>query len=418
MGAGITRSFTAGGNPHKVRMKRPKILALTSRLPYPIVSGGQARMYHLLRQMAKDFDVDLLAIHEGEVPQKSVVHLHSFLRQTHFYSMPRSLSLLKAIWYAITAGKPLQIGYYYCESARRWLKHNYRTYDLVFCFHIRTAEYVFDLQCTKIVDLVDAISMGYTRAIKSGLSVLWNLVYRFELPRLLKYEREVISAFDKSLVVSGIDKGFLVSHDALAERIVVVPHGTEVCENVPVRRGDIEDIDVVFHGKMDYPPNEAACEYYVHEILPFLVENGKSPTFCIVGFAPTRKIQRLSNGTTIVVTGYVLDLRTYLERARVIVAPMTYGAGIKTKVLEAMGMGKAVVTTTVGADGISGQNGIHFFVADDPKEFAGRIKELLADANLRHEMGHAAHKLIMEKYTWEMAGRSLREVLHAAVDSE
>lgn len=400
-------------------MSKLKILALTSRLPYPVVSGGQARMYHLLRQMSKEFDVDLLSIHEGHLQEETTVHLQSFLRHTYFHSMPKLVSRLKAIRHAITSGKPLQIGYYYYEPVRKWLEDNYRNYDLVFCFHIRTAEYVLDFQCKKVVDLVDAISLGYTRAIESGPSILWSPVYRFELPRLLKYERKVIAAFDKSLVVSEVDKEFLVSHGASAVRIIIVPHGTEVPMSEDSGYSESEDIDVVFHGKMDYPPNEAACEYYVEEILPFLTTNGEEPpNFYVVGYAPTRKVRRLDTGTRIVVTGYVTDIWSYLNRARVVVAPLTYGAGIKTKVLEAMGGGKAVVTTSVGADGIDGQNGIHFFVADNPRDFAGRIKELLQNPNLRLEMGNAARRLIIEKYTWDKAGASLLEVLRGVIASE
>jgi sugar transferase (PEP-CTERM/EpsH1 system associated) len=398
-------------------MPKSRILALTSRIPFPVVSGGQARMYHLLRQMAKEYEVDLLSIHDSQITDESSTHLRSFLRNTFFYSRPELTSRLKALYHAIVSGKPLQIGYYYYEPIMRWLEIHYQNYDLIFCFHVRTAEYVLDLQCKKVVDLVDAISLGYMRAIKSGPSVLWSPIYRFELPRLLKYEKKVVGLFNASLVVSSVDEAFLAMNGVMKERLQIVPHGTEVPKVESCETGS-EDIDILFHGKMDYPPNEAACNYFLSEIMPLLVSEEERPSFHIVGYAPTRKIKKHANGSTVIVTGYVPDIRRYLRRAKVIVAPMTYGAGVKTKVLEAMGMGKAVVTTTVGAEGIDGQNGVHFLVADNPKDFARRIKELLVNPDLRIEMGNAARKLIAAKYTWDKAGASLLEILRKVVASE
>ena len=394
-------------------MRRRRILALTSRLPYPIVSGGQARMYHLIKELTREFDVDLFSIHNGSVPSSTDSHLRSFIQNTYFHSSSKTVSVLNAVSQTFLNSKPLQVGYYYRRSIRKWIVENHKQYDLILCFHVRTAEYVRGLERKIVVDLVDAISLGYTRALKKGHSRFWDLIYRFELPRLIKYERGVIADSTLSIVVSAVDKQFLVSQGAMPEKIEIVPHGTELLDVHSSGVRPLENIDVVFHGKMDYPPNEAACFYYVEEVLPLLEWRNTQPNFYIVGFAPSRRVRNLAHGSKVVVTGFVENLADYLAHAKVVVAPLTYGSGVKTKVLEAMGMGKPVVTTTVGADGILGENGVHFFIADTPVDFANRVKELLADSDLRQRMGAAAQSLIKRDFTWEKSGALLRGLLHA-----
>jgi glycosyltransferase involved in cell wall biosynthesis len=395
-------------------MKKKRILALTSRAPYPVVSGGQARMYHLLRELACDFDIDLISIHNGEVSASARKHLESVLHRVHFVQNSKLRSAVNAIVGAAFQGKPLQVGYYYRGAVRRWIVENQQHYDAVLCFHVRTAEYVRGLPCVTVIDLVDAISLGYARALEKGSSWLWHAIYKFELPRLIKYEQEVIAESALSVVVSAIDREFLIKQGGECTQIEVVPHGTEILEPPSSPLDPSINIDLLFHGKLDYPPNEAACLYLVNNIFPLLSKH-RPLNLYLVGYAPTGRIRRLADGKQIVVTGFVENIAAYLARAKVVVAPLTYGSGVKTKVLEAMGMGKAVVTTSVGADGISGRNGVHFFVADDPGEFAACVLTLLDNDTLRETMGAKAKELIRQEYTWKGSGEMLRNLLEQAI---
>jgi glycosyltransferase involved in cell wall biosynthesis len=127
----------------------------------------------------------------------------------------------------------------------------------------------------------------------------------------------------------------------------------------------------------------------------------------IVGTDPPRKVRNLADGKRVVVTGYVSDMISYLQRARIIVAPLMFGAGVQNKILEAMALAKPVITTKLGTEGIDGISGVHYLVAKDPEEFSSTIHSLLKNPSLRVSIGQAANQLVKDKYRWEIVKERL-----------
>jgi glycosyltransferase involved in cell wall biosynthesis len=391
---------------------RPRILALSSRLPYPLVGGDRLRVYHLLRLLSERYQIDLLTFLHRPPAGDVLDHLGSFLGRVVWFSHGTARSILHAGSYFVAKRFPLQVGYYYFGDIQNWVLRNYTDYDLLLCFHVRMAEYLHGLACKKVVDLVDAISLNYSRALAQGHGGAWGSVYKLESTRLLEYEKRVVEEFDSTFITSHVDQRYLVENGASEGRIQVLPLATHIPE-LPYSETASPDIDIIFHGNMQTQPNQQAVMFFVQRVLTLIRRKGWDPVFYVVGMNPSKEILRLANGKKVVVTGHVPDVAAYLHRAKLLVAPMTFGAGVQTKVLEAMAHNKPVVTTSVGAEGIEGESGVHYLVADTPDDFASSVVQLLVDPSLRTRIGSAARDLVERRYTWNV----VKGLLYKEIDS-
>jgi glycosyltransferase involved in cell wall biosynthesis len=167
---------------------------------------------------------------------------------------------------------------------------------------------------------------------------------------------------------------------------------------------------------MDYHPNIDAVRYFATEVFPIVRRRHPDAKFVIVGGSPTQRVRKLSQRENVRVTGFVDRPEKYLVRATVVTAPMRYGTGLQNKVLEGMAVGRPVVTTSLGADGIRAEPGRHLLVAETGQEMADTILELFEDPARRLRIGDAARQRIRERYTWEAAAEPLHEGVLRALE--
>jgi glycosyltransferase involved in cell wall biosynthesis len=164
---------------------------------------------------------------------------------------------------------------------------------------------------------------------------------------------------------------------------------------------------------MDWLPNEDAVLYFCREILPLIWQRNNKVKFYIVGKGPTKAIQSLGEkDARIVVTGRVDDVRPLMAKAKVFVVPIRVGGGTRLKILEAMSMKKAVVSTTLGAEGIKYSQGKDILIADQPQDFADHVVRLLKDQVAASNMGEAARSLVCRTYDWHIVGEKLNQIYH------
>jgi glycosyltransferase involved in cell wall biosynthesis len=272
----------------------------------------------------------------------------------------------------------------------------------VYCNHIRTTEYIRNHSITKIADLVDAISKNYRRSYRYS-NILKKPLYWLEKRRVLQYERQIITEFDHSFIVSESDKKFICSKTSEADGFSVLPNGvrSEYIEESDNMNYTSDNLYLVFLGKMDYYPNIDAVKYFSKHIFPNIQKNHPRVSFDIVGGSPSSDIKMLDRYSQINVTGFVDDPRKYIERGTIFVAPMRTGAGVQNKILEAMALKKPVVTTSIGLEGIKAENKKHILVADSEEEFSDAINYLLLNPDARARIGRKARELIKKRYTWE-----------------
>lgn len=222
-----------------------------------------------------------------------------------------------------------------------------------------------------------------------------------QLPRLRRFERATCDIVDKVLCVSHEDANALRQLTP-GLKPVLVPNGLFLSDyDSPPQAASLPPCSLVFSGKMNYRPNVDAAVWFAEKIFPrILTRLNTSAEFVIVGKEPTERVKRLGEHPNITITGAVEDMRQYLAATTVYVAPLRMGGGTRFKLLEAMALRRAIVTTTVGAEGLNVTNGRELTVADSPTEQADEILSLLQDEERRAVMGANARAFVELSYDW------------------
>ena len=383
-----------------------RILVLSFRFPYPLTDGARIRIYNICKILAQEHTVDLLSLNEGPIPTDSLYHVMGTFSEV--YSFP-----FRSIWFKLNTLKgvlskdSLQTYYFHFRKVQKWLDRNFSRYDLIFCFHIRMTRYLRHMvSVPKVIDFIDATSINYREA-QEWAHGIWRFVLPIENRRALAYELRMLDTFDKAFITSAYDKAYLERHAGRRlDNLIAIPNG--VREDL-LSRPPVEDEEdwIVFLGKMNYAPNVDAVVYFANEVFPYIRARLPEAKFVIVGASPTKEVLKLGQISGISITGYVEDPYKYLEKAKVVVAPLRFSAGIQNKILEAMALRKAVVTTPKGARGIAGRDGEHLLVADEPKDMADKILNLLEHPTLRREIGANARRLVETTYRWDIIGEKL-----------
>jgi glycosyltransferase involved in cell wall biosynthesis len=165
---------------------------------------------------------------------------------------------------------------------------------------------------------------------------------------------------------------------------------------------------LVFTGLMRYRPNHDAVKYFVREVLPLIRRVRPGVRLTVVGGDPPPELSRLA-GPDVEITGGVPDVRPYVARAAAVVVPLRMGGGTRLKVLEALAMGKAVVSTGIGCEGLLAEDGVHLLTADDPQSLAERTLLVLSTPSLAGDLGRRGRLLVEENYGWERVVDGLRD---------
>jgi polysaccharide biosynthesis protein PslH len=233
-----------------------------------------------------------------------------------------------------------------------------------------------------------------------------------EFSKMLRYEQEMVRKFEHVIAVSEHDRR-MMSAWVDAARITVVPTGVDLRQfRSSVQTGPVGSL-VTFVGAMDWEPNIDAVEYFCQEIWPSVRSRVPSARFRIVGRNPDRRVQRLAS-ESVEVTGSVPTVVDHLRESAVVVVPLRIGGGTRIKIYEAMAAGKAVVSTSVGAEGLDVHHGEDIVLADTPTGFAESVSQLLSQAELRGRYEQAAADLA-SRYDWSAIGQRFAEVLQGLV---
>lgn len=389
-------------------MNKKKLLLIFFRPPFPLLSGGQIRMYQNLRLLSKYFDVDVLFMTEDKVEDSTVkeieklatnVFWHRFTKLQYYFNTVRGFF----------SKMPLQSNYFYSKKIQKWIDKNISNYDIAFCNTIRTTKYLANKDIYKVIDFVDAISMNYEKAYEKKRFGLWKFLYYIDKTRLKKYEQEVLETFDKSIIISKVDKHHILEFGS-QKKIKVIPNCVfpDIINNgyyIP------EKNKISFVGKMNYEPNESAVTYFVEKIFPKVLEKNPNIEFDIMGVYPTQLVKNLEHHKNVNVLGYVEDLEREIKQSKIVVAPMISGAGVQNKILQAMYLEKCVVTSNIGAQGLKKISDSEIVIENNPLKFAEKINYYLANEEERIEIGKKAKKYIQNTFSEEEVDKLLREYL-------
>jgi len=257
----------------------------------------------------------------------------------------------------------------------------------------------------------------WERHYKVAFNPLVKVVCRLESRALAVTERRYAELADHVLAVSENDRASFAQY-ADPRRISVIPTGvdTEYFQPEVPSGPSLEQPDTMaFTGGMDWMPNEDGVAYFVEKILLLIRRQIPEAAFWAVGRRPPRRIQALASDS-VVVTGTVEDIRPYLAKAALCVVPLRSGSGTRIKIFEAMAMGKAVVSTTMGAEGLPVRHGENILLVDEPADFARQVVQLLRDPEGRARLGRTARRLVEENYGWPAVAAHFERIVEAVVN--
>ena len=386
-----------------------KILFLTSRFPFPPIGGDKLRFFNILKYLSRNHKISILCFTDRKIQPGIISAYRDYFSEIDVVFLPKICSYINCIL-GLLKGQPLQVSYYQSKKMEKLVREKLSQdkFDMVFVHLIRMAEYVKDYKIYKILDMTDAQSLNYTRAM-SYTTGKWSIIHRFEKELVLGYEKNIWRYFDKTYVVSPVDQHYLKSLDNNMN-IEVLPNGVDV-QKYTFRLSDHQNKQICFIGNMRTFPNTDAVVWFCREIFPMIKKEIPEAKFYIVGTEPSRRVRQLSKIKDVYVTGEVPNVNEYVWNSAVSVAPIRVGAGIQNKILESMALGTPVVTTSIGLEGIEALPDEHLLVADSPEEFARTVVQLIREKELRMQISQKARNLIEEKYTWDNMFSPLGRIL-------
>ena len=396
-----------------------RILWLKSDLLLPLDKGGKLRTWHLMRHLARSHDITYLAFAEpGQAPGdvEGMREVASRVETITRAEAPKgSLRFYAGAAMHLIDPLPYAVGKYRSTAFRRRLRQllKQQSFDLIVCdFLFPAVNLPKRLPCPAVIFTHNVESEIWRRHADTQTGALGRLLYGMQHRRMLEYERRTLSRFDGVLAVSDADRDSFARlyPDAAADPVHVVPTGVDTDYFSPSPNTP-SPAAIVFTGSMDWLPNEDAMLHFCSHVLPLIRADEPEARLSIVGRAPTPAVRKLAEDAGIHVTGRVDDVRPYMRDAAVYVVPLRIGGGTRLKIFEAMAMGKAVVSTTVGAEGLPIVPGEHLLIADEPHTFARAVVRLMRDTDRRERLGAAARALVVARYDWSAVAGSLEDAL-------
>jgi len=388
-----------------------KILWLSHFLPYPPHGGAKQRSYNLIKEMAKKHSIYLLAInHESFDSQLAIHDLRHLCAEVEIIDIPK-YPIYKS-YKALSSLLSLE------PYAVSWLK-NKRFKSSITGIMKRTkidAVHFDSIDITWCIDAVKNIpkmlnhhniesQMMYRRAIHE-YNFLKKMFFFLEYFKLKNYERFICPKFKYSLTVSMLDKTRLAAL-CPSIKIEVIPNGvdTDYFKPTPV---DPLHHSLIFAGRMGWYPNHDAMVFFFNEIWPILKKEIPDVKIFILGGDLSKFLSGICGKyPDIEITGFVEDVRPYMDKSQVYVCPIRDGGGTKLKILDALAMAKPIVAHPVAIEGIEVSPEKHLLVATTPLEFVIAIKRLFANASLRETLSAEGRKIVLEKYDFKKIGEKL-----------
>jgi glycosyltransferase involved in cell wall biosynthesis len=275
------------------------------------------------------------------------------------------------------------------------------------------------LPCPSVLFTHNVEAEIWRRHVETAANPIARTALTQQWQRMLRFEADALQRFDLVLGVSDADARTFerLYPGALRTPVHVVQTGVDTAYFTPAEEAS-RRTHMVFTGSMDWLPNEDGMTYFCRDILPRIRQAEPDATLSIVGRAPTPAVKKLAEIAGVEVTGRVDDVRPYIAKSAVYVVPLRIGGGTRLKIFEAMSMAKAVVSTTVGAEGLPVTSGRDVDIADEPARFAHAVVHLMRDVESRRAMEAAARRLVVERYDWSAVAVDFETALSRAANHE
>ena len=381
----------------------------------PVDTGGKIRSFNILRHLARAHTVTLLSYYGGrkDADYESAIAKELPGAQTIYTAALDGTALAQSLDYLrlIADTAPFAVSKFTHPDVRRAVGSalDSGNFDVAVCdFLSASLNFPPKPQAPTILFQHNVESSLWQRLASTESNFAKRLAYKIEARKMLNYERAALRRFPHIIAVSEYDRQQMLAMDSAAA-ITVVPTGVDTEKYTVAPPSKADPPRIVFLGSMDWEPNIDAVSYFCRDIFPRIRAQFPSAIFQIVGRNPHAGVRQLAS-EAVEVTGTVPSVAEYLREATVVVVPLRAGGGTRLKIFEAMATGKAVISTTIGAEGLAVHSGQDLILADDAQAFADATILLLTDAALRRRYEQAAAKLAAQ-YDWSRIAQHFASVL-------
>lgn len=407
----VARSGTALS---EAREGRPKLLFLCQTLPFPPDGGVHIRTYNVMRLLARHFDITALCFvrkatrPDWEAVQRSLNGLRE-LGAAEAFPIPQEGNrwrLLLDHIRSVVTGRVYTYYSYESTQFRRRLTDILRehAFDLVHVDSLDLSTYLPELEGLPVICTHHNVESDLlARRGRAETSILKGAYLQLQAHLMRREERRWCDRVTLNAAVSETDAHRL-REIVPGARVCVVPNGVDTGFFAPAPTPRRKH-SLVFVGGYSWYPNRDAMQYFANEILPLIQHRHPQITLTWVGRAPAAPTGIANKG--IELTGYVDDVRPYVQESICYIAPLRVGGGTRLKILDAWAMGKAVVTTSIACEGLDAKHGHNVLIADTPTEFAKAVNQVLSDSALRSSLEHQGRLTAEATYEWEVVGQRM-----------
>ena len=405
------RSESGPARTHKMR-----ILNITNRVPYPTITGAPLRTYNLLRRFARKHEVYLASFAENQEEKEGAKHMLEFCKGVVAMAPGRLIEAAR-VW-EILKYLPRRIPPELVLSHSAAMAKRIRNlaievgFDAVIIDHGIMGLYLNslppELERKTAWMLHDIDYDKFKRISRTESRVIKKLRLRLHSGMMRRWMPRFANRFGACVTVSEADRQLLLSaNDRL--KVEVSPNGVDTQRFRPLP-DENKTSSLLFVGNMSYGPNIDAASYFCREILPIVRRKITNAELWIVGIDPPPLVKKLCSDC-VHVTGRVADVEPYYSRSAACIVPLRAGSGTRLKILEAMALGRPVVLTSIGCEGLEVNDGEHLLIGNTPERFAEQTIEMLSNRALRRRITEKARQLAVTVYDWDVIAEKLLNIL-------
>lgn len=399
-----------------------KILWVKSDFLYPADTGGKIRSYNILKQLSAQHEVSYLCLTD-EIPSDSALrHVRDLGVKVEWLEFRTERKFSPAfyakLFFNLFSPRPYVINKYrdkrITAKIREYIARD--RIDVIVCDFLEMAINMMDIRgVPKVLFQHNVETEIWRRHFEVAGNPLKKAYLYVDFQKFYNFEKLACSKFDDVLVVSESD-GDLLQKTYGVRHTTLIPTGVDI-EYFHPQEDRVQPANIVFVGSMDWLPNQDAVKFFVDDIYPLVKSCHPEAKLYLVGRRPPDVIKALEKiDNSITVTGTVDDIRPFVDQAQVYVVPIRIGGGTRIKIFEAMAQKKAIVSTTVGAEGLPVSDNREIIIKDKPREFAEAVCQLIDDAKLNEKISRGGYRLVTGKYSWEKIAVNFSEALEKVIN--
>ncbi|GEA10504.1 TIGR03087 family PEP-CTERM/XrtA system glycosyltransferase [Alteromonas sp. KUL49] len=399
--------------------KKLTICVVSQRVPYPPNKGEKLRTFHQIeRLLALGHNVTVLSLCDGDAESDNAKALAEVCGIEVIPFRTRSKPVQYA--WALLNQQPISVGAFYSPSLQRYIDESLSgRFDVMFLSASSLGYYVFNSvayerrQCRLFMDMMDVDSDKWLQYCDNSRWPM-NWVYKRESVGIRYLERRACEEFEATFLIAEEEVKLFNTQVSRAKKVTVLGNGLDFSSFYPPdSTNDAQSPRYLFTGVMDYKPNIDAVVWFVEHCWSAIKLRYPDAKFTIAGMNPTQEIQTLGdNDPNIEVTGFVDDILPYFHQATAFVAPFRLARGVQNKVLQAAACALPIVTTSMGAEGISFAGPTTMWIVDDTQSFIEACIQTMEDRVAGIEKGQAALNALSASYSWENQLLPLEEALN------